>query len=288
MTGYGLGQAQNEQFHATVQLKTLNSKNLEFHFRVPSRYQQEEIWLKNLLSGPISRGKVTVTVAIEPIQANVPTGELLNRSRVLAAWREAQAIAQELGTETPTLSSLLTLPEMWQSDTSSRVEAPEWQMVQQAAQAALEALMDNRKSEGAALAEDLAQRITHIETLLDEIEPYEAERVPQVRDRIRNALAELQGNVQVSEDRFHQELVYYLEKLDITEEKVRLRAHIAYFREMLAQPESQGRKLQFMVQELWREVNTLGTKSNELNIQKRVVNMKDEIEKVKEQLMNIL
>ncbi len=288
MTGYGAAELQDDRYYVTVELKSLNSKALEMNLRMPTAYHQQEVLLRNQLSPLLVRGKITGTLSVEDRQPSEQAADAsLNGPLLLAYHRYLSDLAARVGSPPPNLTDLLDLPDV-QTPSARKVSEQEWKLVVEATKKAAEALRTNRRQEGARLETDFRMRLQNLEDMLESIAPWEAQRVPNIRQKLEQSLKELQNSVNYSEDRLHQELVFYLERLDVTEEQVRIRAHLAQFKSLLDGPESQGRQLLFLTQELWREINTLGNKANEVNIQQQVVRMKDELEKIKEQVMNVL
>lgn len=289
MTGYGLGRATREHLTVTVEVKTLNSKGLEFHMRLPSHYLQQELMLKNLLTPYLIRGKVTVMVQVQNAMGeSFDEAANLNTDVLKAYFHRLRGIHTELGIAgEPRLESLLNLPGV-QSDKNNEISELENLLLEEAGKMAAEGVVKTRQQEGAILADELRMRGIRVGEYLQQVEPLEQPRIDAVRQRLNTAMAELPNTGNQQRERLEQEILFYLEKLDITEEKVRFRAHQEHFLRLLDDKESQGRKLVFVVQELWREANTLGNKASEFNMQTLVVQIKDELEKVKEQLMNVL
>jgi uncharacterized protein (TIGR00255 family) len=292
MTGFGAGRAQNEHLTAEVELKTLNSKHLELSFKAPPQYQNHELTLRNLVAEQITRGKVSLVLTITAHQPAVSesgrTPALLNNTKLKEYYWQLKAVQQELGIDQPIdLTSLLNLPGIFDIPTPE-VQEEEWALVVEALRQALERLIESRTQEGAVLLKDIEARLEQLSVYLASIKQHEAGRTHTIRTRLTQHIVELGENPAFNPERFEQEMLYYLEKFDINEEKVRIAAHIQHFKSILKQKESQGRKLQFLVQELWRETNTLGVKAYDVRIQTIVVEMKEELEKIKEQLMNIV
>jgi uncharacterized protein (TIGR00255 family) len=287
MTGYGRGEAGNAKVRASVELKSVNHKFLEFSFKIPAHYMAQEVELKNLLQ-PIGRGKVYLILNLHHLAGNTASGSLPLNTELLAAYYTKLAeLATQLNAPQPRLTDLLGLPNVLE-DIGAEVDEAEWDVVKTATQRAVASLVEARNQEGARLLPEFQLYCSEIDRLLDEIEPYEAARIEQLRTRMEAGLKELVAHQSFSEERFQQELFFYIEKYDIAEEKVRIRSHTADFYNTLHGAESNGRRLLFLTQELWREVNTLGNKSHQIEIQNRVVTMKETLEKMKEQLMNIV
>lgn len=290
MTGFGKGEAALRNKKITVEIRSLNSKQLDLSLRLPAVYRQSESELRALVTRLLQRGKVDVSVGVE--SQVTETSARINRE-VFAAYaarlREA-ARAAGLTTDTPewdaaALQTLMRLPDVvsTESETISDEEHAALLAATEAAAAQLDAF---RTQEGAMLIADLLRRVDLIEQYKNEVVPFEQARTETIRARILDNIAKL--GVEVDRNRLEQEMIFYLEKLDITEEKVRLTNHCRYFREVAAEEEGVGRKLGFIAQEMGREINTLGSKANETNMQILVVKMKDELEKIKEQVLNIL
>ncbi|WP_302151281.1 YicC/YloC family endoribonuclease [uncultured Alistipes sp.] len=290
MTGFGKGEASFGTKKITVELRSLNSKQLDLNIKLPALYRQSETELRNLVSQRLQRGKVDVFVTVESQQTE--TSAHINKE-VLAAYaaelREAARYAKlndaGVGYDSAALQVLMRLPDVVSVE-AERVTEEESAALLAAATDAVERLDAFRMQEGAVLIADLLRRVDLIETFREEVVPFEKARTETIRARILDNLSKL--GVEVDRNRLEQEMIYYLEKLDITEEKVRLANHCRYFREVAAGEEAPGRKLGFIAQEMGREINTMGSKANESNIQILVVRMKDELEKIKEQVLNIL
>ena len=290
MTGFGKGEASFGTKKITVELRSLNSKQLDLNIKLPALYRQSETELRNLVSQWLQRGKVDVFVTVESQQTE--TSAHINKE-VLAAYaaelREAARYAKlndaGVGYDSAALQVLMRLPDVVSVE-AERVTEEESAALLAAATDAVERLDAFRVQEGAVLIADLLRRVDLIETFREEVVPFEKARTETIRARILDNLSKL--GVEVDRNRLEQEMIYYLEKLDITEEKVRLANHCRYFREVAAGEEAPGRKLGFIAQEMGREINTMGSKANESNIQILVVRMKDELEKIKEQVLNIL
>lgn len=290
MTGFGKGEASFGTKKITVELRSLNSKQLDLNIKLPALYRQSETEIRNLVSQRLQRGKVDVFVTVESQQTE--TSAHINKE-VLAAYaaelREAARYAKlndaGVGYDSAALQVLMRLPDVVSVE-AERVTEEESAALMAAATDAVERLDAFRVQEGAVLIADLLRRVDLIETFREEVVPFEKARTETIRARILDNLSKL--GVEVDRNRLEQEMIYYLEKLDITEEKVRLANHCRYFREVAAGEEAPGRKLGFIAQEMGREINTMGSKANESNIQILVVRMKDELEKIKEQVLNIL
>ena len=286
MTGFGKGEATADNRKITVEIRTLNSKQLDVNLRLPSLYRQSEYEIRTLAARSLVRGKVDIVVTFETQRAEAPAR--INRELFREYLRQMSDTLTYAGIDAShdTLASLaMRMPDVVSTEAES-VSAEEHAALLTATEAALVQLDAFRTQEGAILIADLLHRVDLIEQYKNEIEPYEKARTQNIRARILDNLAKL--GAEVDRNRLEQEMIFYLEKLDITEEKVRLTNHCNYFREVAANEEQAGRKLGFIAQEMGREINTTGSKANETNIQILVVKMKDELEKIKEQVLNIL
>ncbi len=287
MTGFGKNQAEALGKLITVEVRSLNSKMLDINFRAPSVYREKELDIRALVSQKLERGKIDVTLSIE---SNTESPVLsLNKTLALRYYEQLRELGREIPgqPETDMLSLLIRMPDVLKSEKEELTEE-EWNAIGSAIEQAIAEADRFRLSEGAVLERDLRERISRILAFLDQVGPFESERVVALRARFEQQIQELFHDGNFDRNRFEQELLYHFERLDITEEKVRLRKHCEYFTETLNDPESPGKKLGFISQEIGREINTLGSKANDVRIQKLVVQMKDELEKIKEQLANIL
>ena len=286
MTGFGKVTAELPSKKVTVEIKALNSKQLDLSTRIPSIYKDKEMELRSLLLQSLERGKVEFNIFIEYIGKDTPTQ--INLAAVENYYNQIKVIAEKLNISVPNdwFQTLLRMPDAIKSETVEPDES-EWEVVLETVKDAIKHLCDFRIQEGAMLQKLFEQKIANIATLLKEVEKYEGERIEKIKARIMDNLQKI-AEKDYDKNRFEQEMIYYIEKLDITEEKVRLQNHCNYFREVARSEEGVGRKLGFIAQELGREINTLGSKANEATMQKMVVEMKDELEKIKEQLLNIL
>ncbi len=290
MTGFGKGEALFGNKKITVEIRSLNSKQLDLNLRLPGAYRQTEYELRNLISRAVQRGKVDVFVSVESQATETSAridGEVL--TAYAAQLREAAEAAgldtRSAGWDAAALQCVMRLPDVVATQ-STAVTDDECAVLVAAAREACDRLDAFRAQEGATLIADLLRRVDLIESYKEQVVPFEQARTETVRARILDNLSKLR--VDVDTNRLEQEMIFYLEKLDITEEKVRLKNHCRYFREVAAEEEGAGRKLGFIAQEMGREINTMGSKANETNIQILVVKMKDELEKIKEQVLNIL
>lgn len=285
MTGFGRAEGVVKDRKVTVEVRSLNSKQLDLFLKVPGTVKEREAEVRPWLSEQVVRGKAEVYITVEQLHAAKRT--TFDKELVRAYYTELREIAQEVAPEhtTDLFAHVLRMPDV-ANTTSERLDDEEWEGVKALLRSAVQAFDAFRLSEGARLMDDLIVRTTRIGSLLSEVETMDAGRTDRTRERLLAKLADLK--VEVDADRFEQELVYYLEKLDINEEKVRLRSHLTYIVETMRGDEQQGRKLSFIGQEMGREINTIGSKANDATIQRLVVVMKDELEKVKEQVMNVL
>lgn len=287
MTGFGKSVVEIKNKKITVEIKSLNSKQLDMSLRVPSLYREVELELRNRLARKIERGKIEAVVSAESIDNDSTTQ--FNLPLIKAYKQSLEDIAYSLGVPAPAdwLPLLMRLPDIMKAEPSAEADKAETEALMSAAEAATDALVEYRRAEGRKLEEFFTLRINRIEALLAEVPRYENERVSKIRARIEDNLSKLE-QVEVDLGRLEQEMIYYIEKLDINEEKQRLKQHLAYFMETLNGEPGQGKKLGFISQEMGREINTLGSKSNHAELQRLVVKMKDELEQIKEQVLNVL
>lgn len=287
MTGYGIGARDNQKVKYTVEIKSLNSKFLELTLRLPKAFSDKELTLRSECSRLIERGKVNVTVTVEYVD-QTSAAATINTELLKNYFRQLEAVANELNTDRGNLFELaLNMPEVI-SHNEEEADEEEATLLLGAFQEAVSGLDRFRKDEGVVLTQDLSTRTQDILRLLSEVESVETDRIPLIRDRISQYMDETVGKENVDMNRFEQELIFYIDKLDITEEKVRLRSHCNYFLQALDAADANGKKLGFISQEMGREINTLGSKANHAGIQQIVVRMKEELEKIKEQLLNVL
>ena len=282
MTGFGKASLQLPTKKITVEIKSLNSKGLDLNTRMPSVFREMELGLRNQISQRLERGKVDFSLYVEV--TGEETSSKINVPIVNGYMNQIKAVLPNAD-ETELLKMAVRMPDALKTE-RDEIDANEWKQIQTVINEALENIANFRKDEGASLEKEFQLRIANINNLMNETVSYDAERVETVKTRLRTALDELKVNV--DENRFEQELIFYLEKYDITEEKVRLGNHLNYFLETLNGMEANGRKLGFITQEMGREINTMGSKSNHTEMQKLVVMMKDELEKIKEQVLNVL
>ena len=286
MTGYGKAETSLPGRKITVEVRSLNSKQLDLSVKLPSQYRPWEYEIRNNASRGLSRGKVEVSVSVENLSAAAEAR--INRELFVDYYAQLADIGNELGSgwdDSGIMAAILRLPDVVRSEQGQVPEA-EKKALAECVDRALANINEFRSAEGAVLIADLLERIDKIMELLGKIAPYEGARAEAIRNRIRESIEKL--GLAVDENRLEQEMIFYIEKIDITEEKVRLANHCNYFRQVAEKEEDAGRKLGFISQEIGREINALGSKANEANIQKIVVEMKDELEKIKEQILNIL
>jgi uncharacterized protein (TIGR00255 family) len=288
MTGYGKASATFGDKKINAEIKSLNSKALDLSTRIAPLYREKEMEIRNLIAKSLERGKVDFSLWVEKEAAT--SAAQINIPLAQAYDAEMRAMAEALGYAYPTehtLGNLLRMPDILTKDETLELTDEEWAVARQVVEEAIGHLTDFRKQEGEALEKKFNEKIDNIERLLKSIEPYETERVTRIRERITDAL-EKTLSVDYDKNRLEQELIYYIEKLDINEEKQRLANHLKYFRETMAGGHGQGKKLGFIAQEMGREINTTGSKSNQAEMQNIVVQMKDELEQIKEQVLNVM
>ncbi|MFA6249547.1 MAG: YicC/YloC family endoribonuclease [Mucilaginibacter sp.] len=287
MTGYGIASYDSGKTKYTVEIKSLNSKFLELSLRLPKIFSEKEFQLRNDCSKQIDRGKVNLSINVEQANSNVKAAGI-DRELLKHYYNQLKSVSDELNEPGGNLLQLaLGLPEVvkYEEDT---VSDDEWKLVEKTFQQAMAAFQQFRTDEGNVLEQDIKMRIGIILKNLELVEVEEPKRVPVIRERLNQFLSEAVGAESIDKNRFEQELIYYIDKLDITEEKIRLKSHCDYFIETLKNADANGKKLGFISQEIGREINTLGSKANDAAMQKLVVGMKEELEKIKEQLLNVL
>jgi uncharacterized protein (TIGR00255 family) len=282
MTGFGKANLQLNNKKIAIEIKSLNSKGFDLNTRIPSVYREMELGLRNQIAQKLERGKIDFAIYIE--NNIVENNHKMNVSTVLNYMNQLKTLASNTS-ETELLQMALTMPEVFKTD-RDELDETEWQQIEATIQDAIAYIVDFRQSEGKSLEKEFRLRIENIRNFMNEILALDAERIQAVKERLQTAIEELK--VAVDANRYEQELIYYLEKLDITEEKVRLTNHLDYFLETIEASEANGRKLGFITQEMGREINTMGSKANHAKMQKLVVMMKDELEKIKEQVLNVL
>ena len=287
MTGYGLASTDHENTKFAVEIKSLNSKFLELNLKLPKAYSEKELLLRNICSKDIERGKVSVSINIERNEESAK-GATINAALLTKYYKELEAINVTLGANSSNLlQAVLNFPEVV-SYPEEEVNEGEWAIVEKTFHTALKNFNQFRNMEGDVLKADLELRIKNILSFFAQVEEIEPLRIPQIKARLSAFLEENAGKVSVDQNRLEQELIYYIDKLDITEEKIRLKSHCDYFIQSLSGKDANGKKLGFISQEIGREINTMGAKANDAQIQQLVVGMKEELEKIKEQLLNVL
>ncbi|WP_300977232.1 YicC/YloC family endoribonuclease [Flavobacterium sp.] len=282
MTGFGKATLQLPTKKITIEVKSLNSKGLDLNVRMPSLYREMELGLRNQIASTLERGKVDFSIYIESTAEQTSTR--VNVPIVKAYMNQLREVYAHVD-ETELMKMAVRMPDTMKIE-REEIDANEWAQIQTVIEEALQNILNFRRDEGESLEREFQLRIGNIRQYMYEALALDPERVQAIKDRLQTAIAELQVNV--DENRFEQELIYYLEKLDITEEKVRLTNHLDYFLDTIKGTEANGRKLGFITQEMGREINTMGSKSNHAQMQKLVVQMKDELEKIKEQVLNVL
>lgn len=287
MTGFGKADATYKDKKIHIEIKALNSKSLDLSTRLAPLYREKEMEIRSLIATSLIRGKVDFSLWVE--KEETAAGVRISEAAVENYLKQIREISQDLFIPEPKniWDLVLRLPETAQTTVNEELTDEEWAVVRTAVETALNHLIDFRKQEGEALYKKFTEKLDNIVHLQGEIEPFEQGRVEKIRQRLEERLAELTG-IDYDKNRLEQELIYYIEKLDINEEKQRLSNHIAYFRETMQHGEGQGKKLGFIAQEMGREINTTGSKSNQAEMQNIVVKMKDELEQIKEQVLNVM
>ena len=281
MTGFGKATLQLPTKKITIEVKSLNSKGLDLNVRTPSAYKAMELGLRNAIALRLERGKIDFSLYVETTAEE--TNTKINTAVIANYMDQLRQVAQT--TDAELLQMAIRMPDVFKAE-REELDEEEWKVIQVVIDEALENIVSFRKDEGLSLEKEFELRIENIRRFMNEAIALDPERVQLIREKLQHAITELKVNV--DENRFEQELIYYLEKLDITEEKVRLSNHLDYFLETINGSEANGRKLGFIGQEIGREINTMGSKSNHAGMQKLVVQMKDELEKIKEQVLNVL
>lgn len=287
MTGFGKASAEFENRKITVEIKSLNSKQLDLSVRMPSLYKDKEMGIRNLLYKKLERGKADFLIYIENIGKE--SSVQINQNIVEGYYNQITETANTLGVSVPQdwFQVILRLPDALKHE-MQEVDENEWQVVEKTVNEAICQIVDFRKQEGKMLENLFEEKLGNISKLMSDIEPYESERIEKIKQRIAEALEKIE-NFDYDKNRFEQEMIYYIEKLDINEEKSRLANHLRYFQQTMKEGASgQGKKLGFIAQEIGREINTMGSKSNHAEMQRIVVQMKDELEQIKEQVLNVM
>lgn len=287
MTGWGKTQFQLQDKLVTIEIKSINSRQFDLNLKIPLLYRDFESEMRSIISEKVARGKVDLIITQEFVNGNSVSE--LNKEALKKYFTQISELAEEFGISRSDVlfAAAMRFPEVVKTP-QILISEEEKAALFDALFHALNLLISFRVQEGKALERDILLHLRRIEELLDQINPFDSERIATFRDKLRRNLEEFLGKSGIDENRFEQEIIFYLEKIDITEEKIRLSNHLKYFREVVQNEKLQGRKLGFISQEIGREINTLGSKANHAMIQKKVVEMKDELEKIKEQLLNIL
>lgn len=287
MTGFGKSTAEYAEKSITIEIKSLNSKQFDANLRMPPLYRSKEAELRLILGSGLVRGKVEMNINVD--SNGESSNYHFNRGLAKQYYEEITHLSEDLNIEMndQIINAILRMPDVLKAE-QPELSDEEWEVVRASTLQAIDSLNSFRSQEGLSLEKDLKDRVSSIEKLLKDVEPFEEQRIIALRERIMKQLEETMPQGKVDMNRFEQEIIYYLEKLDINEEKVRLSRHCQYFIETLSDNSTNGKKLGFISQEMGREINTLGSKANDADMQKIVVLMKDELEKIKEQLFNIL
>lgn len=284
MTGYGKSVLQLPTKKVTIEIKSLNSKNLDLNVRIPSYYKEKELDVRKKLAKSLVRGKVDFSIFVEMTADETST--TVNEGVVKTYMQQLKNVVETgRATDVELLKMAISMPDALKTE-REELDENEWNIINQHVDEALKNIIQYRVDEAASLEVDFRERITNIRKYLEEVKGFDADRVENVKTRLQKAIDDLK--VDTDQNRFEQELIYYLEKLDINEEKVRLENHLNYFLETLATEDSNGKKLGFIVQEMGREINTTGSKANFAPMQKAVIQMKNELEQIKEQILNVL
>ena len=285
MTGFGRATLVLPKKKITVEVKSLNSKQVDINTRIPSFYKEKELDVRSYLSSTLRRGKIELAIFVE--NTGTDSHHKINKYLVSTYMNSLQEVGEGKVAAGELLSMAMLLPDAMKVE-REEFDKEEWTSVMAVVEEAVEALIDYRKTEGLSLEKDIKSQIATIDTLHDEVPKYEQERINTIKERISTKLTDVLKSVDFDRDRLEQEMIYFIEKLDVSEEKVRLKNHCSYFIETMESEESNGKKLGFISQELGREINTMGSKANHTEIQKLVVQMKDALEKIKEQTLNVL
>ena len=287
MTGFGKAKFEINNKKITIEIKSLNSKQLDISTRLPALYREKDIYIRKIISEKLERGKIDLIIYLENFGEE--SNSKINESILKGYYNHLKKISAdlELSTDNQILHTAMHLPDVIKTEYET-LDEKEWEFISENIIEALEEVNRFRTQEGAALKTDITGNMDNILRLLSEIVPYEEQRIESIKVRLKESIEELKLSTNVDANRFEQELIFYLEKLDINEEKVRLANHCKYFTETINEEINAGRKLGFISQEIGREINTIGSKANEINIQRIVVQMKDHLERIKEQLLNVL
>lgn len=286
MTGFGKTTCEVRNKKITVEIKSLNSKQLDLFSRLPNVYKEKDLELRNVVAQKLERGKIEFSIYSESLGGE--STSQMNFSIIESYYKQITEMSQRLGIEPPSdwFSLLLRLPESMKVEVQE-LDDEEWSVIRKSFDKAVDSLIEFRKKEGEALRAVFMEKLANIRELLSQVDPFEKERVEKIKQRIQEQLVALK-DIDYDKNRFEQEMIYYIEKLDVNEEKNRLRQHLSYFEETMDMEGASGKKMGFIAQEIGREINTLGSKSNHSEMQKIVVKMKDELEQIKEQVLNVL
>ncbi len=286
MTGFGKTTCEVRNKKITVEIKSLNSKQLDLFSRLPNVYKEKDLELRNVVAQKLERGKIEFSIYSESL--GVESTSQMNFPIIESYYKQITEMSQRLGIEPPSdwFSLLLRLPESMKVEIQE-LDDEEWSVIRKAFDEAVDSLIEFRKQEGESLRAVFMEKLANIRELLSQVDPFEKERVEKIKQRIQEQLVALK-DIDYDKNRFEQEMIYYIEKLDVNEEKNRLRQHLSYFEETMDMEGASGKKMGFIAQEIGREINTLGSKSNHSEMQKIVVKMKDELEQIKEQVLNVL
>ena len=288
MTGYGLAQLENDALSISVEIKSLNSKFLDTVIKLPKAFFDKEVEVKKAVTEKLERGKIAININYER-KDDQAVRITINKKLLKSYYTEVSDMASSLNASTDgILGKVLDFPEVIRTEESSDKLEDHWNQVKDVLTEAIVKCDEFRVNEGATLKNKLVVYVDRIEAYLTKVEKLDPSRQEAIKQRLEQRMSEIRANDKFDQNRFEQEMIYYIEKLDISEEKVRLKSHLDYFLEILSESESKGKKLSFLSQEMGREINTIGSKANHADIQKLVVGMKDELEKIKEQLQNIL
>ena len=286
MTGFGKSATSINQKKISIEIRSLNSKQADISVRIPAVYKEKELELRAKINQHLERGKIEYNLYVEQT-ASTPSYQI-NESLFKNYYNELKSLSDELGEQSDLIKIVTGMPDVFQKEEKQAMDESEWQTIVDLTAKALQDIDAYRTDEGKTLQKEMELRINNIQQLLNKVELYEKERIITVRERITAHLEEIVSGSQIDKDRLEQELVFYIEKFDVSEEKQRLQSHLDYFMDTMNDKDSQGKKLGFISQEMGREINTLGSKANHSELQKIVVEMKDELEKIKEQILNIL
>jgi uncharacterized protein (TIGR00255 family) len=288
MTGFGIANLENEEYSISVEVKSLNSKFLDLNIKLPKIFSDKELEIRNLVNDTLERGKVSLSIDYSK-KDQISSKVNFNKELFKKYYKELEEIAIELNASPSDLFKIvIQLPEVQNIAKENDDVEKDWSIVKRIMEEAIGKCNDFRMTEGNTLKGKLIEDVDNIQTSLDEVKKHAPGRLSSIRERIKNSIEEVVNPDAMDKNRFEQELIYYIEKLDINEETVRLKLHLDYFKEVITKESSPGKKLNFIGQEMGREINTIGSKANDSLIQKHVVNMKEELEKIKEQLLNII